>query len=189
MSDKTFFDEETVEKVREHDKTAYAESKRKESFNKINTVSQSYNEYNYANEELLKAFVDKNYLKIMKNKFNIWAFLFGPLYYLYRKMYIHGFLLTLFMSIVNSYFFNIEKTIVVCIGFLSFDILLAVAMGISFNRMYIGYCINNIQRYKKEYPTLNTIDICRKEGGTSVILALVFGFIIIGLVNFIMTLF
>ena len=66
-------------------------------------------------------------------------------------MYIHGFLLVLFTAIVYNYFLLINTTLWTIIAIASFYLILAIILGISFNKMYISYAIDNIERYKKEY--------------------------------------
>lgn len=186
MSDKSFFDEETVDKIREHDKEQIALNKKKGQFNKVNTAMGSYGNYNYENEDLLRTYVGDKYPDFMTKSFNIWAFLFGPFYLLYRKMYLYGFLLTLFMTTIDTYFINInlKNSIIVLI----FDLVLNLIIGLSFNRLYIGTSINEINRLKKEYPTLDTNELCRNQGGTSIVMAIIIGFVIAILVSLIMSL-
>ena len=186
MENKSFFDEEAVEKIREHDKEQLALNRKKGEFNKVNTSMDSYGKYNYENEDLLKTYVGEKYPDFMTKSFNIWAFLFGSFYLLYRKMYLYGFLLSLFLTITNTYFISIDlkNSIIVLI----FDLILNVIIGLSFNRLYIGSCINEINRLKMDYPTLDTNELCRKQGGTSLVLAVGANIIIIVLVSFIMKL-
>ena len=187
MNNKPFFDEETVDKIREHDKEQIVLNKKKGDFNKITTVTDSYGKYNYDNEELLKTYVGEKYPDFMTKSFNVWAFLFGPFYLLYRKMYLYGFLLSLFFAIINNYFIKIDlKTSIIV---LVFDLILCIVVGLSFNRLYIGLCINEVNRLKRDYPTLDTNELCKKYGGTSIILAILANVVIVTLVVFIMKLF
>lgn len=188
MSNQPFFDEETVEKIREHDKEQFEINKKKANFNKINTAADSYSKYSYENEELLKTFVgdEKKYVKFMTKNFNVWAFFFSAFYMLYRKMYLYGFLLSLFLSIVSNYFLQINMTLLTGIMVLAFCLIMGLMVGFSFNRLYIGSCINEINRLKTEYPTLDTKELCRKQGGKSFFLALIAIFIINLLVGIIM---
>lgn len=199
MNNNTFFDEETVDKIREHDKEQIAINRKKSSFNKINTAMDSYGKYSFENEELLRTYVGDKYEKFMTKKFNFWAFLFGPFYLLYRKMYLYGFLLSLFLSITNSYLVkinlntvNIAESFLINVNWQStgiilvFDLILSLLMGVAFNRLYIGTCVNDIVRLKREYPTLDTNELCRKKGGTSIGIAIVANIVIYIVVSIIM---
>lgn len=170
-----FFNEELVDEIREHDKEKEVLNNKKKSFNKINTVNDSYSSYNYGNEELLKTYVGDKYVNFMTKKFNLWAFLFGPIYMLYRKMYLYGFLLTLFLSIVSNYFLQVSSSnnmMVLLLVLLAF-IIVYLIIGMTFNSLYIGFCVNNINRLKHDYPTLDTNELCKKEGGANIFLAIV----------------
>lgn len=173
---KPFFDEETVEKVREHDKEEIVLNRKKQNFNKITTAMDSYNDYNYNNEALLMSYIGPKYKYFVTRKFNWSAFFFGAIYMLYRKMYIYGLLLTVFLSIVNNYFVKIGEKASILV--LVFDLILYLIIGLSFNGMYVGSCINDINRLKQEYPTLDTNELCKKKGGTSLIIAIIVSIII-----------
>ena len=111
-----------------------------------------------AEEEYQKYYIGKNYNNF-KNKFNIFAFIFGGLYLFYRKQYLFG---TIFIIIsVSTVFIN---------PFIA--IILHLLLGIVYNQQYIKYVnkktreikINNINK-PKEY----ILKICKIKGQPSIV--------------------
>ncbi len=111
-------------------------------------------------DELLKAFIGKNYEKITTAPFNIPGFFFTSLYMFYRKMFLYGFLVFLGSQGVNNFTDNLIVNI-------SFN----VAIGFFVNKIYLDYAnkkINQIKltNYGKSDDELKLI--CANKGGTSV---------------------
>ena len=112
-------------------------------------------------EEYYKNYIGDNYYNF-KNKFNIFAFIFGGLYIFYRKQYLFG---TIFiLIIVSSIIFS------PVIAFI-----LHLLLGITFNQNYLRYSnkkarqikMNNLNKSKEEI-----LRMCNEKGGTSFLSAM-----------------
>jgi len=166
-----FFDEENVEKVREKQKEEAAINKQKAEFAKINFNNSNLegsNGYNYQNEQLLRNYIGPNFDNMMKRNFSIWAIIFGPLYYLYWKMYLQGGFFLLFENFIIAF---LQKYIGVFVYLII--LLLRLIYGATFKDSYINHAINKVMIIKKKYVTKNTSEICAKQGGPSIIMAII----------------
>ena len=69
-------------------------------------------------DELLNAYASKNANKVYNRSWNWSAFLFAPVYYLYRKMWIEGLILLILNYIVNNFISNgiVSFILVIVIG-------------------------------------------------------------------------
>ena len=121
----------------------------------LNQMTSGFND-----EELLKAFIGKNYEKITKNPFNIPAFFFTSLYMFYRKMFLYSLLVfiayLIILNVVNNFFVTI---------------LFNVAIGFVANKIYLYYTKNQINKIKVSNMNKTTEElkvICSDKGGTSV---------------------
>lgn len=135
-----------------------------------------------ANEALVNAFIDKNCDKIKNGKFNIGAFFLGSLYLFYRKMYLYAILL---MAL------EIGTTLLFPIGGLLVNILLAIFI----NKIYVSFSNKKVNNIIAKNPNLSQnelIEICKKQGGTSIlsaILSTIIVSIIIGIIMALVTFF
>lgn len=117
-----------------------------------------------SDEELLKAFVGKNYDKITKNQFNFAAFFGNSLYLFYRKMFLYGFLL----FFINLFIINVVDGYFVVI-------LYCLAVGICMNKFYLSFAIKKINKIKfaNQGKDMNELKrICASKGGTSISLTI-----------------
>lgn len=112
------------------------------------------------NEELLMAYIGKNYEKIAKRPFNFAAFIFSYLYFFYRKMTDYGllfFCLTLVLiNFTNNYY-----------GVFFFNLI----SGLFFNILYVHSAKKDIKNIKMNNPkkTLQGLKlVCTSKGGASV---------------------
>ncbi len=111
MNDNKFFDEETVENVREYEKTERALNEEKKKFDQIHKqeIMAEAAKSGLDPNELLETFIGKNYNRITGKSFNWSAFFFGSFYVLYRKMYLYGLLLMIFTNIISIFSLNIAN--------------------------------------------------------------------------------
>lgn len=131
-----------------------------ENTNNNDTSNQNINTISKDDEELLKAFIGKNYEKITTNQFNIAGFLFTTFYMFYRKMFLYAslaFLLYVALLIFMNNFFV--------------SIVLNILVGLFINKIYLSYANKKISKIKlknndKDINELKTI--CSKKGRTSV---------------------
>lgn len=100
----------------------------------VNTqnINNNYKEENSANilndDELLRAFIGKNYDKITTKKFNFAGFFFAGLYMCYRKMFAYG-ILTFLLIIIVINIFNLPY-LIFAIG---------AVVGCFVNKIYLNY--------------------------------------------------
>lgn len=128
--------------------------------------SSSYSQQNQVNnnyitdEELLRAFVGKNYEKLTIKSFNFAGFFFTTFYMFYRKMYGYAILMFLLDLVV----LNVIKMTIVTLAF-------NVIVGLLVNKLYISFARKKIRKIKinNTYKSADELrDICTVKGGTSV---------------------
>jgi len=96
-------------------------------------------------QDLLIDFIGVKFNKIINQKFSFPAFFFGGLYYIYRKMYLLGFMFYLLTTLIVSLVPN--TYIVILIHFL-----LSIIFAIIFRPTYIKFCINKTNKIFKQNP-------------------------------------
>lgn len=119
----------------------------------LNKISNDDNKDNSLEEKCIKAYVGENKYDSFFRPFNVYAFFLGPIYLLYRKMYLYTFLYFAVLLFVS--FFAIFANLV-----LAFVV----------NSMYLSKVktdVRNIIRVNKNKTDEEIIDICIKKGGTS----------------------
>ena len=127
----------------------------------INVVNQSFSN-TMDDEAFLKAFIGKNYEKITTRNFNFSAFFFSSLYVLYRKMFWQGLVLYCAMFVSSNLLGSIGKVI---------SLVIALATGLMFNKIYVKYATDEVEKIKQQNPNGNSNVInlvCFSKGGTSV---------------------
>ena len=108
---------------------------------------------NSLEERCIKAYVGENKYDSFFRPFNVFAFFLGPIYLLYRKMYLYTFLYFVILFVAS--FFAIFANLV-----LAFIV----------NNMYLSKAktdVRNIIRVNKNKTDEEIIDLCIKHGGTS----------------------
>ena len=123
-----------------------------------NSLNQSFIMDN--DEELLKAYVGKNYDKIANKQFNFTAFFFNSFYLCYRKMTLYGILLFA-INLIVSLFINIFLPIIINL-----------IIGFVFNKLYLKRTHKKINNIKANNPSANKdtlIALCTNKGGVSII--------------------
>ena len=116
------------------------------------------------------------YEKANSKKFNWCAFLFGPIYYFYRKVYLQGFLL----AIINTLMTILLGTIGIKTDNLTLSCILIGVTSLIFSVIY-GLLFNSIYKsnVSKNYEKNNTIEYAQKNGGTTVV-GIILGVILLG---------
>lgn len=110
-------------------------------------------------EELVKAYIGKNYEKITTQQFNVCAFFFSTFYMFYRKMFLYG----LLVFIVNLILMN-------CIDE-SLSIAVSVLLGVFLNKLYVIEVKKRVAKLKQSNPQMSQEELkalCANKGGTSV---------------------
>lgn len=130
--------------------------------------------------DLIRAYIgnknNKMYYKTASKKgFNIWAFLFGMLYFLYRKLYITSIVFGL-INVLIVYVFEIP---VLVIG-------TNLIAGVSFYKIYGMQVEKKIDKLKYENLNLSSEELlkkCSKQGGRSAFAIILFIVLIFVLVS------
>lgn len=119
-------------------------------------------------EKLIKAYIgnkaDKMYNSVKNGGFNIWGFLFGIIYFVYRKMYLVS-ILTIIISYIIGY-------IIPSIGNY-----VGVIIGLMFCPLYKWDITRKLRKIKQENPNTSEeqlLNLAKNKGGTSIIGAVVF---------------
>ena len=113
---------------------------------------------NSENERLFRAFVGDNYYTKGKHSFfNIWGFLFGGLYVLYRKMYLAGIIIIVAQNLLIN---------LLSINPLLVTLIFGSVVGLFFNILYTMHANMKINSIKRRYNS-NLEYICHRKGGTS----------------------
>lgn len=119
--------------------------------------------YSFGNEEeLIKEYVGKNYDKIKNTKFSCPTFFFGPIYFLYRKLYAYAFIWILAIMIFGLLFPGL---------FLLTSIVIASTFPIIYLKT-VKRKVLEIQTFNKNLPKDDIINLCRKKGGVNIIFPL-----------------
>lgn len=140
--------------------------------------NSSQNVYgNNNDEEFKKSWMGKLYDKANNRKFNIPAFFFGGFYYLYRKLYLFGFIFTILsclISILGIYttLINIGNSSSIILPLLLtivLPIVLAIVYGFAFYPLYKGNVNKKLAKYKNEVQNpAQLVDTAKQKGGTSI---------------------
>lgn len=110
---------------------------------------------------LLKAFVGKKFQKIQMSPFNFGAFLFGGFYFLFRRMYLYGFIAYIIELLVLLFSPNV-------IG-LAITAVLRLIYAFVVNYLYIKFANKSVINIKHKFSKNNLnelVQICSKKGGT-----------------------
>lgn len=138
------------------------------------------------NEEFKKAWMDTLYEKAQKRKFSIPAFFFGGLYYLFRKVYLFGFIfviITCVLPIIGLAITASTANFIFTFIFSMLSILFGVAYGFAFYPIYnknVNTQLNKLKNTIKN-PT-QLIDTAKQKGGKSIIFLLL-GILVSGLIT------
>lgn len=151
------FNDEEQEEVEEFKIDANPTNNKKEKKEKT-----KYYEYEY--EYLLDSFIGEDANIIKEKTFNIYAFIFNWLYFIYRKMYITGILGLLVSLLIFIY---------IRILYLPFIILSMISIGFTFNKIYISYAKRMISKIVLKDDDLLEKETCEKKGRVNFIIPLI----------------
>ena len=125
-------------------------------------------------EELLKLYARKDSIKIFYQKWSWPAFLFGPLYFWYRKMMLSGFVFYFAFLAVN-YFIEISWIVIIL------NILLSIIAGLCFSSLYLQKARDDLKKIHENNDNLEVIKKkCESKGRVSDAVIIILG-VIIGL--------
>lgn len=141
-------------------------------------VPQQNNQYNMQNqmnapvnqdEELLKAYIGKNYEEIKQQKFNVPAFFLTTPYLFYRKKYLWG-VLYMIIGLIAELLVSNSSTII------------CILIGVFFNKYYIQDSKKQIEKIKNQNIGLSPDSlkgILITKGGTNLAAAIILTIILI----------
>ena len=149
-----------------------------------NDQSGFQNSYGSSNdEEFKKAWMGTLYEKANRRKFSIPAFFFGGIYYLYRKLYLFGFIFTLItcaVSLIGIYATfssltnmlgtpSLSSAILPMLLTTLLPIIINIVYAFAFYPLYKGDVNKKLEKYKVETQSpAQLLDIANKKGGTSI---------------------
>lgn len=117
-------------------------------------------------EKYVEAYVGKNYNNFKTGTFNVGAFFLGPIYLLYRKMYLYAFVFVI-ISIILSF----------CIPIVA-NIVLAFVINGLYLEMAREY-VRNVKYTNKDISEEELLNRCRKRGGTTLGAPIIFSLVIV----------
>lgn len=138
-----------------------------ENSNQITTASSQFSQENNSftkeDNRYLEAYIGNNYKKIISGKFSIPAFFLTSLYLFYRKQYLAGLILAIFQFIIVSVINNLSISSIIII-------IIAILLGMFFNKLYIKVAMTNIEKIKAQNSNnyQNILTKCTLKGGTSI---------------------
>lgn len=129
---------------------------------KMKEHTSYFNHAQISSEDYLKTYIGKNYKTIKKEKLSIPAFILGPFYLLYRKLWLSALLIFL-INIIFSKYTNGEITLFIQLS-------IEIFLGIKINDIIINTAKKNIDEIKisnSEKTPQEILSICQTKGGTS----------------------
>ena len=123
-------------------------------------------------DELLNAYASKNANKVYNRSWNWSAFFFGPVYYLYRKMWVEGIVLW-GITIILIVIFNLIDINFLTLGF---NIGFLIAQSMLFSKLYINHANKQIDMILFTNPSRDQALLeCQRRGGVATWVAAVLG--------------
>lgn len=135
---------------------------------KEEVVINNNNVFN-SDQDLIDAFIGNNAEKIKHNSFSVCTFVFRGVYFMYRKMYLYGFLWLVGIPLVFMFLPGIGILL---------PLISAIVLGIKFKDIYLGFVkekVNEIKRLNPNKKHAELVEICRKQGGTNIIPVIIIG--------------
>ena len=117
----------------------------------------------YEYEHLLDSFIGEDANTIKNKTFNLYAFIFSWLYFIYRKMYFTG-TVGLLVSIIIFIYFRVL--------YLPFIILSMIVLGFTFNKIYVSYAKRKISKIVLKDDDLLEKEACEKIGRVNFLIPL-----------------
>ena len=106
------------------------------------------------------AFIGTNKESIIKNKFSVPALFFGPLYLIYRKMYVLGITLQVIIYVLMLTLGEDGSSIQMFIN---------IFLAIKFNSLYLNFVnkqVKKIRENNNDKSSTEILNICKKQGNT-----------------------
>lgn len=140
-------------------------------------------------DELVQIYMGDKYYNFRKGSFSFCAFFFGPLYFLYRKLYAVAIIIFAMLGGVSAFFTittqgrfdNIRdfKELITIKGYNTYMIVYFVTLlafyiflGITFKKFYFNEIVERIGKIKQDNPELGfnqLAQLVKEKGGTNII--------------------
>lgn len=141
-----------------------------EQYEYSNKYSFDYSKFDYINkpndsegeDKYIKAYIGQNYKSIKTMRFSIPAFLFGPIYLLYRKVWKYA-IFIIIISLAGTIFLS-DST------FEIIDTIINIILAFKFKDIYLKQAeekVENIKQQNLDKTTNELLSICQKKGGIS----------------------
>ena len=138
-------------------------------------------------EELVEIYIGSKYYNFRKGGFSWCAFLLGPIYFLYRKLYAVGGLIYLLIMGITTFativtkgkynhiqnlksIFTIKSLMIYTITYAIIFLALRLFMGFTFKKFYFNEIVERIGMFKKQNPDLGLnqqAEIIKNKGGVN----------------------
>lgn len=121
-------------------------------------------------DELVEIYIGSMYYNFKRGSFSWCAFFFGPLYFLYRKLYMVGIIIMIINMIISA-IFRANYWLLLGIQFI-----FALFQGITFKKFYFDECVERVAKIKQknEDKGFNQLtEIARLKGGVNKIVILI----------------
>ncbi len=115
-------------------------------------------------DELVEIYIGSMYYNFKKGSFSWCAFFFGPLYFLYRKLYAVGIFIIILNGIISTIFRNNYLLLSIV------QLVFAIFQGVVFKKLYFNECVERIAKIKQknEDKGFNQLtEIVRLKGGVN----------------------
>lgn len=138
----------------------------------VNSAPSIYNNFNEQLPEIdevkvCKEYVGEAFTKITMSPFSFCGFLFGGIYFIYRKLYLLG-LIVLGIEVAILNLIPVPISIVV-------DFVYRLVLALIVNHIYIGTAKKKVKSLHKHKPKMNQYELsmlAKKKGGTSLVMAI-----------------
>lgn len=144
-------------------------------FNQTNNMNN--NQSGDYNTEFVKTWMGSLYDKAHSSKFNWPAALFGGIYFLFRKMYLTGFLFILLTFLINTLLvFLMTKIGIVALALIAvINIAFVFIYGFSFYPLYRNFVRNKLNKLKQTITdNSQLLNIATQKGNTSAVAVIVY---------------
>lgn len=145
------------------------EKPKKEKKQKVKKEKPPKEEYVPVGDPNIIAYIGEDYRWIVERPFNIYALLLSFIYFLYRKMYLIGFLGLLLSGFVVKLF---------PIATIPYIALVMIGSGFFFNKIYLDTVERKVNKIvQNAEPGEDVTEICRKKGGVNTFTPFLFFFL------------
>ena len=140
-------------------------------------------------DELVQIYIGDKYYNFRKGKFSLWAFLFGPLYFLYRKLYAVAIIIYIIIFTISGFFTfttqgrlyelqnirnisTLKSLSTYIIIYYSLILIFRLFLGIIFKKFYFNEVVERIGKIKQNNPDLGfnqLTQLVKQKGGTNIL--------------------